>query len=515
MRTGAINKGVGHGIKKVKKTTSMKVSASRKTTTKSVTKRNGGRFDCQIFSVQASVIRDDSEAPADSQRRFFRSRAAGRRPVVKLINSQSRLKHIRASVNHGGIESSPTTTPSRRSLLPDLSSSPRRSPRKCPPRSEDVPGGGGDAGASSSGLRRSPRKSVSRFLTQSGRSPLTGPTRLILDPPFDGKACRSAVSLSPGTALGGRTPRRQMPVDTNQAEQVMVMESEEDKENESPSQSPKSSKLIRSPRFYSIFYKQERKDGIAAASPSSPSLTASSSDSGVVCKHNKRISRRSDSSSLHQLSIDAGQKRQGVTACATCGVMCSDGDEHDSALHAKHHASLANILQFPGWKKERLVGQFVDGRVLMIVPTDPQYAWKKVTSLLSLIDEELGFSGVGVRDKSRTKVLLFVCDGEVRGCLVAESIDWAYPVHDAKPGDVKPMSCELARQPCVCGISRVWVHSLWRRRKIASKLIDSLRCHFGVAPLSWNDIAFSDPTPEGALFAAAVTANRQYLVYSC
>lgn len=38
-------------------------------------------------------------------------------------------------------------------------------------------------------------------------------------------------------------------------------------------------------------------------------------------------------------------------------------------------------LCFQGWKKERVVAEFWDGKILLVLPDDPKYAVKKVLSV--------------------------------------------------------------------------------------------------------------------------------------
>lgn len=41
----------------------------------------------------------------------------------------------------------------------------------------------------------------------------------------------------------------------------------------------------------------------------------------------------------------------------------------------------ASLLWFQGWKKERVVAEFWDGKILLVMPDDPKYAIKKVWGL--------------------------------------------------------------------------------------------------------------------------------------
>lgn len=35
-------------------------------------------------------------------------------------------------------------------------------------------------------------------------------------------------------------------------------------------------------------------------------------------------------------------------------------------------------LCFQGWKKERILGEYPDGKIILVLPDDPKYALKKV-----------------------------------------------------------------------------------------------------------------------------------------
>jgi GNAT superfamily N-acetyltransferase len=68
----------------------------------------------------------------------------------------------------------------------------------------------------------------------------------------------------------------------------------------------------------------------------------------------------------------------------------------------------------------------------------------------------------------------------------------------------------------VClGVRQVWVHEQFRRKRIASRLLDSARRCFQYASTDFPTarIAFSQPTSEGRHFAAAYTASQQILVF--
>ena len=70
------------------------------------------------------------------------------------------------------------------------------------------------------------------------------------------------------------------------------------------------------------------------------------------------------------------------------------------------------------------MGSYGDGRVVMVTPRDPPHAWKKVDAVLSIVDAELGFVGVGVRNKEESKVGPLT--GEPDGAMLLDfcAFDW-------------------------------------------------------------------------------------------
>lgn len=225
-----------------------------------------------------------------------------------------------------------------------------------------------------------------------------------------------------------------------------------------------------------------------------------------------------------QLIIDAGQKHFGATTCKSCGMVYAACSPEDELQHAQHHHRFLEGIRYAGWKKERVVAEFWDGKIVMVLPRDPTYAIRKVEEVQELVDNELGFHQVVPRYPNKTKTFLFISDEKkVVGCLIAEPIKQAFRVLSEPTGPESPSSKECHRawqcsnvpEPAVCGISRIWVFRLKRRKRIARRLVDTLRnwfmfgCFLGI-----NEIAFSDPTPDGKLFATKYCNTPNFLVYN-
>ncbi len=75
--------------------------------------------------------------------------------------------------------------------------------------------------------------------------------------------------------------------------------------------------------------------------------------------------------------------------------------------------------------------------------------------------------------------------------------------------------CSSDPVPALCGISRIWTLSSFRRRKTASRLLDAMRTEFIYGKIiTADELAFSDPTENGLAFAQSYTKRQDFLVYN-
>ncbi|NWU94532.1 ESCO2 acetyltransferase, partial [Upupa epops] len=231
--------------------------------------------------------------------------------------------------------------------------------------------------------------------------------------------------------------------------------------------------------------------------------------------------------SWDQMIIDAGQKHFGAIICKSCGMIYTAASPEDEAQHLQHHGRFLEVLRYVGWKKERVVAEFWDGKITLILPDDPKYAVRKAEDVREIVDNELGFKQVALSCPAKTKIYLFVSTERVIvGCVVAESIKQAFRVL-SEPGTSSSSSppslqqqqrawrCSTQPEPAVCGISRIWVLGSRRRKGIARRMVDVVRSTFIYGCyLSPQDIAFSDPTPNGKSFATHYCQTPNFLVYN-
>ncbi|XP_064196458.1 N-acetyltransferase ESCO2 isoform X3 [Anguilla rostrata] len=278
-----------------------------------------------------------------------------------------------------------------------------------------------------------------------------------------------------------------------------------------------------SPSVYPIFGAKKHLKKRSLASPmkcSTPSTLTVSATRSLRKKEQEKLAP-------DQLIIDAGQKQFGATTCSSCGMVYSADSLEDNFQHTQFHQRFLDSIKFVGWKKERVVAEFWDGKIIMVLPEDPKYAIKKAEEVRKLADNELGFQQVSLSCPSKAKTYLFVnSDKMVVGCLITEHIRQAYRVLE-QPERTKDMTkedfmdhhrawcCSTSPETAICGISRIWVFSLMRRKGIATRLLDTARNTFMYGShLTKKEIAFSDPTPDGKLFATKYCETPAFLVYN-
>ncbi|XP_067338739.1 N-acetyltransferase ESCO2 isoform X2 [Channa argus] len=261
---------------------------------------------------------------------------------------------------------------------------------------------------------------------------------------------------------------------------------------------------------------------VSCSTPSAPMTSLQS------CAIKERpLRRRKEKQDDDQLIIDAGQKQFGATTCSSCGMVYSADNPEDNFQHTQFHQHLLDSIRFVGWKKERVVAEFWDGKILLVLPDDPKYATKKADDVRRVADNELGFQQVTLSRPTQAKTYLFInTERVVVGCLVAEPIRQAYRVLE-QPDRHKDMTkddfmerhrawcCSTVPEQALCGISRIWVFSLARRQGIATRMLDTVRSSFSYGShLTKEEIAFSDPTPDGKLFATKYCNTPTFLVYN-
>uniref|UniRef100_A0A672UD52 N-acetyltransferase ESCO acetyl-transferase domain-containing protein n=1 Tax=Strigops habroptila TaxID=2489341 RepID=A0A672UD52_STRHB len=163
----------------------------------------------------------------------------------------------------------------------------------------------------------------------------------------------------------------------------------------------------------------------------------------------------------------------------------------------------------------------------MILPDDPKYAVKKVLVYVrEIVDNELGFKQVSLSCSAKTKIYLFVANEKmIVGCLQEARLGAFRVLCEPGPMPGSPgqdtlqpqraWRCSTEPEPAICGVSRIWVFGPRRGKGIARRMVDVVRSTFMYGCyLSTEEIAFSDPTPDGKLFATKYCRTPNFLVYN-
>ncbi|KAL1253976.1 hypothetical protein QQF64_016205 [Cirrhinus molitorella] len=280
--------------------------------------------------------------------------------------------------------------------------------------------------------------------------------------------------------------------------------------------------------LYPIFgSKRAQKKGVLSPPLNTSTPSALNGTPALKAKERSALRREMKKQTDNQLIIDAGQKQFGATTCGSCGMLYSTDSPEDNFQHTQFHQRFLDTIKFVGWKKERVVAEFWDGKIILVLPEDPKYATKKAEDVRRIADSELGFQQITLSSPSSAKTYLFInSDRMVVGCLVAENVRQAFRVLEQKekPKDMnkedfmehhRAWCCSTVPEKAICGVSRIWVFSLMRRKAIATRLLDTARTTFMYGShLTKEEIAFSDPTPEGKLFATKYCETPTFLVYN-
>jgi N-acetyltransferase len=214
--------------------------------------------------------------------------------------------------------------------------------------------------------------------------------------------------------------------------------------------------------------------------------------------------------------LDAGQRSVGHQTCKVCGMVYTLGLPEDEEVHLKFHNGYISGINFPGWKNEHFVTKFEDGRLIFVVPTDPKNWIKKVTDICKMVDAELGYADSVPVFRESSKAFLFISTHKrVVGCIVTDNISKGYrllPANSEAGNSGVPWCCSLESEKAVLGINRMWVSLHYRRKKVATRMLDAIRAHHeGGIPKEL--IAFSDPSPSGRKFAERYLGTQTFLVY--
>ncbi|KAF9215440.1 N-acetyltransferase esco2 [Podila verticillata] len=295
-------------------------------------------------------------------------------------------------------------------------------------------------------------------------------------------------------------------------------------------------------------------------------------------KDRSKSSTPSNSPGKRTSGLNRESERSKRYHCPQCGMPYVRGQPEDEQIHDRYHRVAVGGIDYPGYKNEVVVARFGDqeleqsavpssssasqqhlastgslgARIVVVSMTDggSNFEKKKVREVLELVNKELGSVEFDPETLEGCKVFLYISGKKkVVGCVVAERIKQGFEIMSSSSSSTlaageatveaescsgsdpaenvvstKDIStgahhssaifCSTVPQPAICGINRIWVSTLYRRHRVASRLLDAVRDRFIYAcKLEQKDLAFSQPTGDGKSLARQYLGTDKFLVY--
>ncbi|BHF59073.1 Establishment of cohesion 1 [Sparganum proliferum] len=239
------------------------------------------------------------------------------------------------------------------------------------------------------------------------------------------------------------------------------------------------------------------------------------------------------------------------------------GDAADLKSHAKYHAKFSNqIVKVSRWQNQKVLEEYFDGSRIIEIPQDDRIGMALFQRLSELMARDLGYdrptydiskhlnhfcdtSG----DKLPPYVRIFVfVEGKKKtavGCCLAEELtvtstqQHGYDLQRLTGGlrsllswriqsglvdgedaltesasEAETFPAKSSFQLPLCGIRRLWVSPQHRRQKTATTLVDCvLKNLYYLTHLTRDQVAFCEPTADGADFAKSYTGREDFIIY--
>ncbi|CAI5712961.1 unnamed protein product [Peronospora destructor] len=227
-----------------------------------------------------------------------------------------------------------------------------------------------------------------------------------------------------------------------------------------------------------------------------------------------------------QSYIDVGQRDFGKhVTCLTCGLLYTAGEEEDEKEHQKFCKRMKRGVSFSKWKMERILTTFLDtrARILEIRRDDPKPHVKKLLEIKAVLDDALGFVSENVF--LQRSHFVYIQDQQVVGCVNTERIAKAFTLDKSVSNMVKfdkessiaekgVFTASATSQLAVVGICQIWVHPSFRKKTIATRLVDIVcgKSIYGMR-VAKNVVAFAQPTRIGLQFAQKYMRPYDVLIY--
>ncbi|XP_018496090.1 N-acetyltransferase ESCO2 [Galendromus occidentalis] len=237
------------------------------------------------------------------------------------------------------------------------------------------------------------------------------------------------------------------------------------------------------------------------------------------CDGFRSFSRLIDRSGSKQLQIDAGQKKFGASECKTCGMVFSQGEAEEEREHQKFHKQMVSALHIKPVQNAQVLDVVPNfGRVLLVTAGDTKQLKERLADAIEFANKIVGLDQDAVTADFATHpdrmYAIFVKDsGDILSILGTEPAERA---QRTLPGQGLLIDSEKY-YPARRSIFFVWTVPNSRRKGLAALLLYRMRAFLadtGCDPLSFDEIAFADLTPDLHKFVIALSGKDTVLVTS-
>lgn len=261
---------------------------------------------------------------------------------------------------------------------------------------------------------------------------------------------------------------------------------------------------------------------------------------------------------LTQMTLDLGAETR--KTCRECGMEYVTSNPDDVAMHRMWHdkddggVDLGKAFQKGSAMRWAYEVPHIEGIVVVVDRKTSTPARLQVKKALDVVGRELSsvpiteevlwsqkslinkgaINGKGVKQSDaeerndhrsdRYKVFLHIKDGKCVGLCLAERITEGRPVKASEQKEVNgnaaapssSITVHGTSRPAVVGISRIWVSKTFRRKGVATNLLDCVMNHFIYGmEIDKEEVAFSQPTESGGQLARAWFGDASgWLVYN-
>jgi ribosomal protein S18 acetylase RimI-like enzyme len=176
-----------------------------------------------------------------------------------------------------------------------------------------------------------------------------------------------------------------------------------------------------------------------------------------------------------QMQLDFGQKATTCLPCKECSMPYQRGNPTDEEAHQRYHRLFMKSVHNFELKDAQCVWESAtnpEERIICInMASDscPMSHRKKAASLLELINQRLDSVDIPEEKQKNMKFYIYLSKKKLLGFVAAEKISIAYPILNYETIKLSDFAVNVS-----CGISRVWVHPLYRKKGIATRLLQSV-----------------------------------------